>query len=182
MAVFYGCFLVWWFIELIGCDVDVLASCPLILFSSSYRPHWVLCPLWGLGRVELYNVAHSKFVWRVQLDGITRHVRFCQKFWTEAKFLTHQKFSQQFFCVWSRSEWPLLNLRWRNTQSRVWIRLSVLTCVHVLCLLCVYIYCSGFVLCEESYLKVKKKTLFQSYEVELTRSSDLCLLKNTFSL
>ena len=102
----YGCllwlFLVWWFIELIGCDVDVLASFPLILFSSSYRPHWVLGPRWGLGRVELYIVAHSKCAWRVQLDGITRHVSFRQKFWTEATFLTPQKFSQQFLCFWSR--------------------------------------------------------------------------------
>lgn len=119
----YGCllwlFLVWWFIELTGCDVDVLASFPLILFSLSYRPHWVLGPLWDLGRVELYIVAHGKSVWHVQLDGIARYVHFCQTFWTEAKFLTHQKFSQQFLCVWSRSEWLLLNLRWRNTESRV---------------------------------------------------------------
>jgi hypothetical protein len=78
-------------VELIGCDVDVLASFPPILFSSSYRLHWVLGPLWGLGRVQLYIVAHSKSVWRVQLDGITRYVRSCQKFWTEATFLTHQK-------------------------------------------------------------------------------------------
>ena len=44
----YGCllwlFLVWWFIELTGCDVDVLASFPLILFSLSYRPHWGFGP------------------------------------------------------------------------------------------------------------------------------------------
>lgn len=91
MACLLWLFLVWWFIELIGCDDDVLASFPLILFSSSYRPRWVLGPLWGLGRVELYIVAHSKSVWRVQLDGITRYDRSCQKFWTEAKFLTHQK-------------------------------------------------------------------------------------------
>ena len=84
MAVFYGCF---W------CDGSVnwlAASFPLILFSSSYRPQWVLGPLWGFGRVELCIVARSKSMWRVQLDGVTRCVRFCQKFWTESKFLTRQ--------------------------------------------------------------------------------------------
>jgi hypothetical protein len=136
----YGCllwlFLVWWFIELIGCDVDVLASFPLILFSSSYRPRWVLGPLWGLGRVELYIVTHSKSVWRVQLDGITRYVRSAQKFWTETKFLTHQKVLRAVSLCLKPIGMTDLKPKIKNTELRVWIRLSVLRWVHVLRLPC----------------------------------------------
>jgi len=134
MAVFYGFFfsgvvvhwVAWlqcWCLSIISSDFVFVIVPSTLGFGPALRlrkggalyrrPQQVPC--------DVFNLA--------VLRGMFVPVR---SFGLKLNFWPVKTFSEQFLCVWSRSEWLLLNLRWRNTESRVWIRLSVFACVNVL--------------------------------------------------